>query len=271
MLHHLNAEFIYSRGRKMGIEHRFPGVMNSASIFFVQRLGGKIVSALAVKPFAWITPNESFDGTMVGLVWTTPSQRGKGLAKKNLLAARSAMLAENRDFMVLWTTQPDFYSGNGWQAADCGLYGTFETQSQRGIRETANPAVFDRIEVIRRRLVPSRASRYTDSDLPIPLCVGHLHAFIDANAYAVLGFNGDEAFVLDIEGEPISLAHLWTRLSATARKIHVNVAANGVNARFMTQIRVPLSPKPLAMWMPLSARAKNLDFSSIYIPFWDRI
>ncbi|MFM9967785.1 MAG: GNAT family N-acetyltransferase [Burkholderiales bacterium] len=278
LLGNLNTEFVYSRGRSMGIEHRFPGVMNLATNFFVQRQGGKIASALAVKRFTWMTPSATFAGAMLGMVWTTPSQRGRGLAKKNLLAARLAMLAEGRDFMVLWTTRPDIYSGSGWLAADHGLYGALETTGDQGVKEPTNRNVgvdlyrrdFAQIETIRERLLP-RISREAGVALPIPFPATMLRTFVASQAYAIVGFNGDEAFVLDLDGDPLSMVTLWLRLQASARKIHVNVATNSMAERYLTALNVPLSCKPLAMWAPLSTRANDLDFSSIYIPFLDRI
>jgi hypothetical protein len=268
----LNGEFIQARGRAEGIEKRFTGLLDDPANFVVRRNGGEILSALAVKRFTWITPDREFKGAMIGMVWTAPQARGKGHAAANLAFARTTFGVEGRDFAVLWTDQPGIYAGSGWIAADSGLYGVAPGRGSEGDAQTPDDPTETRVDALRKRLAPSRILRDTSAGFPVPLPVTHVRAICESDAYAVLGFNGDETFVLDLLGTPESLAALWSTISATGRRIHINIPADGVAARWMAQSMAGvLQPKPLAMWLPLSGRARHLDYSSLYVPFIDRI
>lgn len=271
-LGNLNHEFVHSRGRMVEIQDRFPGVMDLPGNFLVRRVDGAIASLLAIKRFMWITPLQCYEGAMIGMVWTAPAFRGQGHTAANLEHARVTLAAEHRDFAVLWTTQPAIYSGSGWIGADCGLYGVVPGTGATGMSTGPDALSGHRIESIRTRLAPSRLARDATRGLPVPLPAARLALHVESDAYAILGFNNDQTFVLDLLGTPASLALLWEGISATGRMIHVNAQANGAVAQWMAQsATATLQGKPMAMWLPLSRRSHNLDFSSVYIPFLDRI
>ena len=272
VLGHLNQEFIYSRGRNIEVQYRFPGILNEPQNILVRRVEGRIVSALALKRFVLETAKEQFNAAMIGLVWTMPSMRAKGHAAAVLDFARLQLIQEQRDFAVLWTSQPHVYSGQGWIEADCGRYGVLSGHAGNCTDNPINQANIDRIQGIRKAFAPIRICGEVAAEFPLPLPATRLRLLLETDAYTIIGLAKDNAYVFDILGTPHSLSTLWARLSASGKNIHMNVPAGSPADIWVTGIlHTNLPPKPLAMWLPLSGRAKDLDFASIYIPFIDRL
>ena len=272
VLGQLNQEFIYSRGRDVDVRHRFPGILNKPQNLLVRRVEGEIVSALALKRFTWETPKKQYSAAMIGLVWTMPSMRAMGHAAALLDFARLQLVQEHRDFAVLWAVQPRLYSSHGWVEADCGLYGVLSGHEGNYPDNPINRANINRIEEIRKRFSPIRVYRDIAVEFSLPLPATQLRLLIESDAYAILGLAQDNAYVFDILGTPRSLQNLWTRMSGSAKNIHMNVPAGSPASDWIAQILcVELPPKPLAMWLPLSAGARDLNFASIYVPILDRI
>ena len=271
VLGHLNQEFIYSRGRNIEVQYRFPG-LNKPQNFLVRRVEGAIVSALALKRFVLETAKEQYNAAMIGLVWTLPSMRAKGHAAAILNFARLQLIQEQRDFAVLWTSQPHVYSGQGWIEADCGRYGVLSGHAGNYTDNPINQASIDSIQEIRKAFAPMRICGDVAAEFPLPLPATQLRLLIETDAYAIIGLAKDNAYVFDILGTPHSLSTLWTRLSASGKNIHMNVPAGSPADEWVTRIlHTNLPPKPLAMWLPLSGRARDLDYASIYIPIIDRL
>ncbi len=272
VLRHLNQEFIYSRGRNIEVQHRFPGVLDNPANILVRRVQGEIVSALALKRFTLETSKEIYSAAMIGLVWTMPSMRGKGHAAAALNFARLQLIEERRDFAALWTTQPRVYSGRGWVGADCGRYGVLSGHLGNCSDDPINRANIERIQEIRKTFSPMRIHRDIAVGIPLPFPANQLRLLIESDAYAIIGLGQDNAYVFDILGTSLSLPTLWPRISALGRKIHINIPAGSPADDWMTRVlHTDLPLKPLAMWLPLSGHASHLDYSSIYIPILDRL
>lgn len=269
---HMNLEFIYSRGRTIDVQHRFPDILNNPQNILIRRINGEIISALALKRFIWETPEEQYSAAMIGLVSTIPSMRDRGHAAAVLSSARFQLILEQRDFAVLWTTQPKVYSRQGWVAADCGRYGVLSGHTHNAHDNPINQDSIARIQEIRKAFAPMRIYRDNTGEFPMPLPATRLRLLMEAEAYAIIGLNQDNAYVFDIVGTTHSLQRLWSRLSRSGMNIHVNIPDSSPMYEFVNQVlHTTLPSKPLAMWLPLSERAKNLDYAAIYIPLLDRI
>lgn len=272
VLKHINQEFIYSRGRTIEVQHRFPDILNKRENILVRRVNGEVIAALALKRFIWETPKEEYSAAMIGLVWTIPSMRTKGHAKAILDSARLQLQQEQRDFAVLWTTQPQVYSGQGWVEADCGRYGVLSGHAGNYSDNPINQGSIDRIQEIRNAFAPMRVYRNIAVGFPLPLPATHLRLLIESDAYAIIGLAQDDAYVFDILGAPHSLQHLWNRISGSGIHIHMNVPDDSPANHWVNQVlHTDLPFKPLAMWLPLSKCARNLNYASIYIPILDRL
>jgi len=272
VLSQFNQEFIYSKGRTIEVQHRFPGILNKPENILVRRVGGVIVSALALKRVTWETPTEQYRATMIGLVWTIPSMRARGHAAANLDFLRSQLSREQCDFAVLWTTQPAVYSGSGWVATDCGRYGVLSGQPGIYSETAINRASIEKIQGIRKVFAPMRVSRDSAAAFPLPPPANELKLLLEPNAYAILGLAKDETYVLDIIGDPQALQVLWQQISRTGMRIHLNAPDRSpINDWVNKILQMDLPFKPLAMWQPLSKRAMNLNYESIYIPMLDRL
>jgi len=137
----LDLEFIFGKGRRLSLQQRFPAVLNRQrpQAILLAKAQNLIVSALAIKAFDWITPERSWRAAMVGMVYTRPEWRGRGMASVLLQAAQQRMRQESYDFAVLWTAQPDFYARLGWIGADCGVLGVAQTAAPAATQTAAAP------------------------------------------------------------------------------------------------------------------------------------
>ncbi len=267
-----NQEFIYSKGRTIEVQHRFPGILDNPENILVRRVAGEIVSALAIKRFAWDTPTERYRAAMVGLVWTIPSMRAQGHAAATLDYLRLQLSREQCDFAVLWTTQPTVYSGSGWIAADCGRYGVLPGKPGVYLETPINRASTEKIQQIREAFSPMRVSRVRTDTFPLPPPAIQLKMLLEPDAYAIIGLARDNAYVFDINGAFNSLQSLWQKISRSGMHIHMNAAdGNPVNDWVNQMLQTNLPFKPLAMWQPMSKRAMKLNYASIYIPILDRL
>ena len=268
----INQEFIYSRGRTIEVQQRFPVLLREPRNILIRTVDGKLVSALALKRFIWRTPNERFSAAMIGLVWTNPSMRTRGHASAILKFTRSQLVQEQHDFAVLWTTQPKIYSGLGWIGADCGRYAVLPGISGDCQDDKINRASIERIRRIRNQWSPSRLCRENAVEPPLPLPATQLKLLLESDAYAVIGLAKDNAYIFDILGDSNSLKSLWDRISISGNHIHINVPDRSpADEFFKKNLHTTLPRKPLAMWLPISKSAECLDYASIYIPIFDRL
>ena len=281
----LDREFIFGKGRRLSLEQRFPAVLSrqTPQTMLLAKAQNLIVSALAIKAFDWITPLRSWRAAMVGMVYTRPEWRGRGVASLLLQAARHRMEQESYDFAVLWTTQPDFYARLGWIGADCGVLGVAQTAIAEANQETAMPEVIRTapapdtaalafIETLRRRYAPARAARTQTSYASLPPPAEGLELLRGESAYALVGRRNDHGYLYEMMGEPGEFPALCSTLAAAYATLYLNLQRDTVAARFFaTQSAIRWQAQGLAMWLPLGATARTACFADWYIPFLDRI
>ena len=270
----LDEEFIFSKGRKLSLARRLPTALhadNSANILLACR-GDAIAACVVVKRFDWITPERSWRGAMIGLVFTRAAERGQGLATRLLHSAQEQLRADGAAFAVLFTAQPAFYRRLGWTSADCGLFGTYA--STGGDAAHCAPTDARTVEAIRARQSDAHLQRDGASyrSLPLPAERLEMRASIGSAAYSIYGVQADCAYVYELGGEPSGRAALWQDICAAAATIHINERRGSASAQWFAHIPgIAWRDHALAMWLPLAKPACARHFGEWYIPYLDRI
>ena len=270
----LDQEFIFSKGRSVSLAQRFPAALNTENCpnILVACRGADIAACIVVKRFDWITPERSWRGAMIGLVYTRAAERGRGLASQLLRKAQEQLRADGTAFAVLFTAQPEFYRRLGWTTADCGVFGTYA--SAGGVAAGCTPAAPDAIEALRLRgaeahLLRDRASYRT---LPLPAERLEIRISPDAAAYAIYGLQGERAYVYEFGGAASAYAALWQDICAAARTVHINAQQGGALQQWLARVPgIVWREQKLAMWLALAEPACARCFAGWYLPYLDRI
>lgn len=272
----LDQEFIFGKGRRLSLQQRFPAVLNRRSprTILLAKAQNLIVSALAIKAFDWITPGRNWRAAMVGMVYTRPEWRGRGMASTLLQAAQQRMVQESYDFAVLWTGRTDFYARLGWTGADCGVLGVAHSATTKAAQTAPalNAAAVAFIETLRRRSAPERAARTRICYASLPPPAERLELLRGDSAYALVGRRNDHGYLYEMMGEPGEFPALSSALAAAYATLYLNLRRDSAAERFFAAQRtIRWQPQRLAMWLPLSAAARSARFADWYIPFLDRI
>jgi GNAT superfamily N-acetyltransferase len=280
----LDEEFIVSRGRRLSLARRFPAVLdagNCAGILLACR-ADTIAACIVQKRFDWIAPERTWRGAMIGLVYTRPAERGRGLATQLLRAAEQNLRAAGTAFAVLWTAQPGFYQRLGWSASDCGVFGTWSgaTGAAAGAANAGGtgagcaPMPVASVESLRLRDPAPRIQRDSASYLRLPPPAEDLQLLASPGgaAYAAYGARADHAYVYEFGGEPSAYSSLWRHISARHRTVWINERRGSPAHQWLLgQTDIHWRDQALAMWLPLAEPASARHFAEWYLPYLDRI
>lgn len=270
----LDEEFIFSKGRSLSLAQRLPTALYAGNCpnILVACHGGEITAAIVIKRFDWIAPERSWRGAMIGMVYTRPVERGKGLASQLLRAAEQRLRADGTAFAVLWTAQPDFYRRLGWTSADCGVFGTYV--SAGGATARCSPGDADAIETLRLRSPGAHIARDSASygTLPPPARRLELLASPDGESYAIYGVQADRDYVYEFGGTASGYAALWQDICAAPRTVYINERRDSAAQRWLlNKPGISWREQALAMWLPLAEPSCARRFADWYVPFLDRI
>ncbi len=270
----LDEEFILSKGRSLSLARRFPAALqagNCPDILLACR-GQTIAACVVVKRFDWITAERRWRGAMMGMVYTHPAERGRGLASQLLRAAEQGLRAAGTAFAVLWTAQPKLYRRLGWTSSDCGVFGTYA--SAGGAAAGCAPAETRVLDALRLRDPGAYAQRDRASYLTLPPPAERLQLLASPGgaAYAIYGIQAERAYVYEIGGEPSGYAALWQDICAAPRTVYINERRSSTAHQWLSlQPDIRWRDQALAMWLPLAEPACARHFSNWYVPFLDRI
>ena len=285
MIAPLDQQFIFGKGRRISLAQRFPAVYsrdNAGNLFLIEE-NGEVLTCLACKRFSWFCDGVSWNGAMIGAVYTSPQRRGEKLASRLLELTAQTLRERGLDFAVLWTGQPAFYARLGWTAADRGVLGEFEGDAGNAesgseiMKMPAQEGDTFRIERMRQRwcrcLTPRRSGDYRQLPPPaeaVQLCAWD--AAPERAAYALVGNAGDTGILYEMIGHPDGFAVLWPAACRRFRRIVVNDVNGSPSHRWLVQnTGLAWQEKPLAMWLPLSAKTNMALVAHWYIPYFDRI
>ncbi|TXT21681.1 MAG: hypothetical protein FD134_2627 [Gallionellaceae bacterium] len=281
----LDEEFVFGKGRRISLAQRFPAVYCRENLgnIFVAEENGAVVSALAAKRFNWLEYGELLRGVMFGAVYTHPLRRKEGQASRLLAWAAEEARRDGADFAVLWAAKPTFYARLGWVAGDCGVLGevascanTAGLPNEVGMTP-ANSVSFQSIELIRQRWLDPLTLRGADDyrQLPPPAETVYLlrcEINTEKAGYALVGCNGVANIIYEMVGHPNSFLALWQKICSMQKRTIINDRPGSTSYRwFAENTPVMWQSKPLAMWLPLSAKADMARIAGWYVPYFDRI
>jgi predicted acetyltransferase len=116
----LNNEFIFSRGRAMPMEKRFPGLYSPSNMDALFGLfdSGQCLSFAATKPLYIRKGNKIVKGFEIGSVFTPPSFRHHGYSNQLLDFVCKHYSMQQFKAGYLWTSLRGYYEQFGWQRND---------------------------------------------------------------------------------------------------------------------------------------------------------
>ena len=272
----LDQTFVTERGRSGSLARRFPDALGQPPLadLRVVREAGVIVSCCAARRFDWQSPEGLWRGAMIGMVWTRPEARGRGLAAQVLDFTLQALDADGVDFAVLWSSLPRYYERLGWQRHDRGVLGI-----SAGTAAAATPAEAPpdptTLERLRAAHEPLRVRRTSGAWQSVPLPATRTRLLADEKGgagYALLGEHDDTRYVYEVVGETACFPALWAKITAGAGRVYVNESLGSPFHRWLvTHTATQFSAQALAHWWPLSHRARTGPWRGWHIPWFDRI
>jgi predicted N-acetyltransferase YhbS len=285
----LDQEFVLSKGRKTSLASRYPSTYCSANAgnIFLAEENGQLISACLCKRFEWQQPGRSWQGAMIGGVYTDPQRRGKGIGSALLQWGAQTLRGAGVEFAVLWTMQPGFYERLDWVAADIGMFGSCDSGSGIGdasdsdlesVRAVPLAMSNDReIDDIRTQWLDAYVHRQPldYSQQPIPAESVEVLFWSDdgeSSSYALLGRTGGTGILYEMVGSENGFNDLWDAIRRRHKKIVINDSLNAASYRWLSQnTNIAWDSKKLALWLPLSPELDIAATSQWYIPYFDRI
>lgn len=280
----LDDEFVFGKGRSLSLAERFPQVFCPANLenIYVTRVGNAICAAVAIKRFDWLAYNRTWQGAMIGMVYTRPECRGQGLASLVMRTLQDDLAKVGVDFGVLWTIIPSFYQRLGWFMEDVGIFGeaTSLISSQTDISIAPCPLadeVIHWVDRIHSRWVSDRVARSDLDYRVIPLPADSVDVFLldetnEIQGYALVGRSGEVGYVYELVGHPATFDQLWSTITNCYRKVYINDRPGNLSSEWLDErATVTWRPHHLTMWLPLSAEARNTAVGHWYIPYLDRL
>ncbi len=281
LLAELDAEFVYRRGRRLSLTLRYPQVLGTATGADLWCLEGETVpieTCCVVRDFAWQIAGAFFRGAMIGMVWTRPAARGRGLASRLLEDVVRRLRERGLDFAVLWSGIPAFYERLGWIRSDRGTLGRIAGVARPALPLTAATAPdFSALERLRERCLTARVSRGPAAFATLPLPAERMHWLVagprdDPRAYLALGETGDARYVYEMIGDPACYPALWARAVNGTTTIYVNDELDSPSACWLSREReVSWEHQQLTLWRALAREFPAAAPSSWHIPYLDRI
>ncbi len=281
----LDQEFIYSRSRDISLARRFPNVFEhgGGSIVFVARSAGTIAGTIAVRRFTWHCQDREWQGAMIGSVFTKPQMRHQGIAARIMGEVKSYLSAERVDFGVLWTTIPELYAKSGWIPADTAVFGTAQGRpSHKSAGSIVNRRPLadvdtDALDRFRRQSCLDYVMRRKVDYQAIPLPASRVDVLLlehdgGLQGYCLTGVAGSTAYVYEIVGDQQGFHLLWKSLVNDFDAIYINAhPSTQAHGWLSAAAAVSWCAQKLAMWLPVSKEAAEVDFNRWYVPYFDRM
>ena len=249
----LDYTFVTARGRTASLATRFPQALGADRLATIRclREDDEIRACLVTRPFTWITRGSEWRGAMIGMVYTTPAARGRGLATQ-LLAITDG-----------------FYERLGWVRHDVGVLGTVILSSLMD----AAPILVAQTAPLPLRMRPTaRVMRDALAMHAMPLPATSCELVEYGAAYALYGRDDDTVYLYEAIGATTDFPALWSAVSHGATRIMINECANSAFYTWLSaNTAVSWRPQRQTYWRMLSARAQTAPYAQWHIPYFDRI
>jgi GNAT superfamily N-acetyltransferase len=264
----LDAVFVTPRGRAPSFAERFPAAFadDGTSAVLVATEADEVAACAVVRLRRWAQPGGAL--ASLGGICTHPAYRGRGLASALVQEAERVAAAWGARDFVLWTAQPAFYQRLGWIVDDPGHFGMLERLRIRDVSDpvTVEPVarVWAEIEEIRGRGAGGVLTRVALDYHTLPFPARTVECVLaKGGAYALVGVEGDSAYVYEVEGDPQAFGGLWSAVAARHGVVRINDRPGSASWAWLeAHAEVAWRPAPLALWKG-ERRA--------YIPFLDRL
>ena len=284
MVELLDQEFMLGRNRKGSVAAHYPDIFQSANVgnLLVLREEGGPASFCALQDFTIHAGEGVLRGGMIGFVYTRPSLRGAGLARRLLLEAESLLKSRRLDFAVLFTTLPGFYQEQGWGPRDTGLLGMVsqpaipsaqDAPAQLGVSPTGHDTL-TLVEGIRRQTETLWVERGPSTYRRQPLAVNRVSVVFSPSqdAYALVGSAGGRGYLYELCGSEAGFEVIWKALMRSHRELAVNTHATaGVVHWLRRQPGLVLRDQRQALWKWFQPDHFAPSLSLEHIPYFDRI
>ncbi len=267
----LDYTFVTARGRTASLATRFPQALGADRLATIRclREDDEIRACLVTRPFTWITRGSEWRGAMIGMVYTTPAARGRGLATQLLAITVTELAAISIDFAVLWSGLDGFYERLGWVRHDVGVLGTVILSSLMD----AAPILVAQTAPLPLRMRPTaRVMRDALAMHAMPLPATSCELVEYGAAYALYGRDDDTVYLYEAIGATTDFPALWSAVSHGATRIMINECANSAFYTWLSaNTAVSWRPQRQTYWRMLSARAQTAPYAQWHIPYFDRI
>lgn len=261
----LSEEFIFRKGRTLGVDQRFPSAFASPEYFTVARGESGLVAAAAARPFTLEGPGGSVSAAMIGLVWTHPEHRGKGHGAQVMRALQEANAG--RDVLVLWTSIHDFYRKLGWIDGDRSLFGRLDGKATTRGQPLTDLA---KLDALRAAHQPWRVRRGALDWRSIPVPSTEVELFTTEGGYALAGREGTTGFVYEVVGDEAAVRRLGEQLLSAYDRLNVNERVGSLSSVWFEGQGAQLAPQTQTMWLPLTEAGKAAA-AAAHISYFDRI
>jgi len=277
----IDTEFVFSKNRLRSLAERFPAVYspNNLANIYVARCNGVLAASVTVRKFIWHATGRIWRGAMVGMVFTCPAYRKRGIGSAMMQRIQQDLASAGMDFAVLWTKIPQFYERLGWLSNDCSAFGEALPEIDKSSGVLIKPRhlsenMYKLLDAIRHKKQIEFLERVPSDYAAIPLPAETVDLLLSEKpeGYSIVGRTHTACYLYEAPGDP----DFWERLLPSLRyaypKLYLNQQTGSPFQKWLCEnASVKWEAQNLAMWLPLTKQASCIGIGKWYIPYFDRI
>lgn len=277
----IDTEFVFSKNRLRSLVERFPAVYspNNLSNIYVARCNGVLTASVTVRKFIWHATGRIWQGAMVGMVYTCPAYRKRGIGSTMMQHIQQDLASAGMDFAVLWTKIPRFYERLGWLGNDCSAFGEAlpEVDKSSGVLikpQNLSENLYKLLNAIRQKNQIEILERVPSDYAAIPFPAETVDLLLSEKpeGYCIVGRTNTACYLYEAPGDPDFWEQLWPSLRCAYPKLYLNQQTGSPFQKWLVEnASVKWEAQKLAMWLPLTKQAIGIGIEKWYIPYFDRI
>lgn len=281
LLNLIDTEFVFAKKRSRSLVERFPAVYSPHNFgnIYVARCDGVLAASVTIKKCIWHAAGRNWRAAMVGMVYTCPDYRKRGLGSAIMQHMQQDLASSGMDFAVLWTGIPEFYERLGWFANDCGVFGEFLPGVVNSSVVFIEPRRLSEnwaecIDAFRRKKQIEFMERVPLDYAAVPLPAETVDVLLSdkPEGYAIVGRTATACYLYEAHGDPDFWDRLWQSLCHAYPKLYINQQTGSPFQKWLFEKRLVVwQEQNLAMWLPLTEPAYRVGIEKWYIPYFDRI